>query len=107
MIAAISMPVPVNDRYVNANTAASFVGFATTGGTLLIMLCSPSTGTFTVKIGLTAALNQPVPQTRRMAQTMIHGVRARQTSARVGLASEVFARAGAVAAKSSRVRSAA
>src|SRR3982074_354706 len=38
MIAAISMPVPVNDRYVNANTAPSGVGFAATGGTLLIML---------------------------------------------------------------------
>src|ERR1700709_1314968 len=37
-IAAITMPVPVNDRYVNANTALSGVGLAATGGTLLIIL---------------------------------------------------------------------
>src|SRR5712672_2092436 len=43
-IAAISMPVPVNDRYVNANTALSGVGFAATGGTLLIILCRSGTG---------------------------------------------------------------
>src|SRR6266576_6604679 len=34
MIAAISIPVPVNDRYVKPNTAPSGVGFAATGGTL-------------------------------------------------------------------------
>src|SRR5882757_7561148 len=44
MIAAISMPEPVNDRYVKPNTAPSGVGFAATGGTLLIMLCSSGTG---------------------------------------------------------------
>src|SRR6202166_1097741 len=44
MIAEISMPVPVNDRYVKAKTAPSGVGFAATGGTLLIMLCSSGTG---------------------------------------------------------------
>src|ERR1700674_3769891 len=44
MIAAISMPVPVNDRYVNPNTAPSGVGFAATGGALLIMLCRSGTG---------------------------------------------------------------
>src|ERR1700716_277358 len=43
-IPAISMPVPVNDRYVNANTALSGVGFAATGGTLLIILCRSGTG---------------------------------------------------------------
>src|SRR3979411_253838 len=40
MSAAISMPEPVNDRYVKPNTAPSGVGFGATGGTLLIMLCS-------------------------------------------------------------------
>src|ERR1043165_1159473 len=44
MIAAISMPVPVKDRYVKPNTAPSGVGLAATGGTLLIMLCSSGTG---------------------------------------------------------------
>src|SRR6267143_4169758 len=44
IIAAISMPEPVNDRYVNANTALSGVGFAATGGTLLIILCRSGTG---------------------------------------------------------------
>jgi len=37
------MPVPVNDRYVKGNTAASCVGRATIGGTLSIMLCKPGT----------------------------------------------------------------
>src|SRR3954451_18590835 len=44
MIAAISMPVPVNDSQVKPNTAPSGVGLAATGGTLLIMLCSSGTG---------------------------------------------------------------
>ena len=44
MIAAINMPVPVNDRYVKANTAPSAVGLAATGGTLLIILSSSGTG---------------------------------------------------------------
>src|SRR3954452_17036120 len=44
MIAAISMPVPVKDRYVKPNTAPCGVGLAATGGTELIMLCSSGTG---------------------------------------------------------------
>src|SRR3954471_13938332 len=43
-IAAINMPVPVNDRYWNLNTASSGVGFAATGGILLIMLFRSGTG---------------------------------------------------------------
>src|SRR3954462_2672732 len=38
MIAAISMPLPVKDSQVKPNTAPSGVGFAATGGILLIML---------------------------------------------------------------------
>jgi len=34
MIAAISIPVPVNDSQVKAKTAGSGVGLATTGGIL-------------------------------------------------------------------------
>src|ERR1043165_8313486 len=44
MIAAISMPLPVKDSQVKPNTAPSGVGFAATGGILLIMLCSSGTG---------------------------------------------------------------
>jgi hypothetical protein len=55
------------------------------------MLCKPSTGQLTVKIGLTKALNQPVPQTKSTAQTMIHGTSDHQISALVGCAA---ARAG-------------
>src|SRR5882757_6873652 len=40
MIAAISMPVPVKDRYWNLKMASSAVAFAATGGTLLISLSS-------------------------------------------------------------------
>src|SRR5215468_7740658 len=106
MIAAISMPVPVNDRYVNANTAPSCVGLATTGGTLSIMLCRPGTGKFQVKIGLTAALNQPVPQISSTAQTMIHGSSAAQICGLVSLTSLAGFGGGMVAAESSWLRSA-
>src|SRR3954466_2806037 len=44
MIAAISMPVPVNDSQVKPNTAPSGVGFAATGGIFLIILSSSGTG---------------------------------------------------------------
>src|SRR3954454_15583241 len=44
MIAAISMPVPVKDSQVKPNTAPSGVGFAATGGILLIILSSSGTG---------------------------------------------------------------
>src|SRR3954447_24310230 len=43
MIAAINMPDPVNDRYVNPNTARSAVALAATGGTLLIILSRSGT----------------------------------------------------------------
>src|ERR1041385_4201276 len=78
------MPVPVNEREVKAKTAGSGVGFATTGGTFCTRLCSPSTGQFTVKIGLTSALNQPVPQISNTAQTMIQGTSEPQICAVVG-----------------------
>src|ERR1043166_1828856 len=44
IIAAISMPLPGKDSQVKPNTAPSGVGFAATGGILLIMLCSSGTG---------------------------------------------------------------
>src|ERR1700724_2695040 len=44
MIAAISIPVPVNDKYVKPNTAACGGGFAATGGTTLIILSRSGTG---------------------------------------------------------------
>src|SRR5215467_2491537 len=56
-------------------------------------------------MGLTAALNHPVPQTSRIAQTMIHGVSAFHTCACVGFAVEAGLGAAIVAAESSRVRS--
>src|ERR1700731_3687193 len=101
MMAAISMPVPVKERYVKAKTAGSGAGFATTGGTFSIRLCSPSTGQLTVKIGLTSALNQPVPQTSSTAQTMIHGTNDHQTSAVLGCAPAAAGGGGIVAAESS------
>src|SRR6059058_2816937 len=105
MIAAISMPVPVKDRYVKPNTAASGAGFATTGGTFSTRLCSPSTGKLTVKIGLTTALNQPVPQTSNTAQTMIHGTKEPQTCVVVGCGPDGRG-GGIVAAESSWCRNA-
>src|SRR5215813_5750692 len=66
--------------------AGSGAGFATTGGAFSTRLCSRSIGQLTVKIGLTTALNQPVPQTKSTAQTIIHGVSDHHTSARLGCA---------------------
>src|SRR5882757_9552388 len=43
MIAAINIPEPVKDRYVNPNTARSAVSLAATGGTLLIILSRSGT----------------------------------------------------------------
>jgi len=59
----------------------------------------------TAKTGLTKALNQPVPQTSRTAQTMIQGVNARQTSAVVG-SRPGGGGGGIVSTESSRRRSA-
>ena len=56
--------------------------------------------------GLTRALNQPVPQISKTAQTMIHGMSENHTSAVVG-ATLLFGLGGAmVAAMLSRLRSA-
>src|SRR5437868_8373956 len=46
MIAAIRIPVPVADTQLNANTAPSFVGFGTTGGTRCTRLLTPVIGIF-------------------------------------------------------------
>src|SRR5262249_28001032 len=88
---------------VNANTAASGVGLATTGGILLMSLSRSGTGKFHVVYGLTAALNQPVPQINRTAQTMTQGRSAKTICSRVGPAPA--GRGGATgAAESSRLR---
>src|SRR5882724_10158291 len=58
-------------------------------------------------MGFTRFLNQSVPQMPSMTQTMIHGIRQDHTSAVVGwVAAGRDARAGIVAAESSRLRSA-
>src|SRR5262252_9100617 len=44
MIAAIRIPEPVADSQFKPNTAASAVGFATTGGTRCTILLRPGTG---------------------------------------------------------------
>src|SRR5262249_45221812 len=105
MIAAISMPEPVKERYVNRNCARSGVGFDTTGATLLIILSSPGTSKFQLKIGFTIPLNQLVPQSSRMAHTMIHGSSDIQICAVVGCAVLVFG-GGRVPADGSWLRSA-
>jgi hypothetical protein len=61
---------------VNRNTAGSGWGWATTGGTFMMRLCSPSTSYRHVKSGLTRALNQPVPQIATITDRMIHGTQA-------------------------------
>jgi len=44
MMAAIKMPVPVAESQLSTYTAASGVGFGTTGGTFTTRLCKPSIG---------------------------------------------------------------
>jgi len=55
-----------------------------------------------VKTGLTSALNQPVPQISKTAQTMIHGISDHQTSRVVG--SLAGARGGGIVAAESSWR---
>ena len=84
---------------MKANTAGSGAGLATTGGTFSTRLCKPSIGQLIVKIGLTTALNQPVPHTSSTAQTMIHGISDHHTSVCVGAAPVTAGGGGIVAAE--------
>ena len=90
---------------MKANTAPSGVGFAATGGILLIMLWSSGTGKFQVAYGFTRDLNQPVPHIRRIAQTMIHGTRDAHTCSVVGFG-PMAGGFGMVLAESSLLRNA-
>src|SRR5262249_2799749 len=84
MIAAISMPEPVKERYVNRNCARSGVGFDTTGATLLIILSSPGTSKFQLKIGFTIPLNQLVPQSSTLGRPLVQRRTALQVCGDVG-----------------------
>src|SRR3974377_457031 len=57
-------------------------------------------------MGLTKDLNQPLPQTSRVTQTMIHGIKLNHTCALLGFSVGAAAGAAIVAAESSWVRSA-
>jgi hypothetical protein len=91
---------------VKANTAPCGVGFAATGGTVLIMLCSSGTGYLQTKIESAQVLNQPLPQTSMTMQTMIHGNSALQSCACVKAILSIGLAAAMVAVDSSRPRSA-
>src|ERR1700682_3552749 len=61
MMAAIKMPVPEAEIQFNWKIAASGVGFATTGGTRRIRLCSPATGILKMEILSRKALTEGSP----------------------------------------------
>ena len=70
---------------MNRKTAPSGWALATTGGTFMITLCRPGTSYFQVKIGLTMALNQPVPQIATTTDRMTHGSQASAISEEVAV----------------------
>ena len=100
MIPEMRMPVPVALSQFKPKTAASLVGFATTGGTRIDSLLMPATGNCGLVILLGGVLQLAievntfsgvfmmrlpvmVPQQKTMTLRMIQGTQARTTSPRL------------------------
>src|SRR5512133_2279010 len=72
--AAMRIAVPDADSQLKMNTAASGVGFATTGGILNTILSSPDTGMFGADNPLRKPLTCGVPHANTITMRMIHGI---------------------------------
>src|ERR1700682_3331555 len=83
MIAAIRIPDPVADIQFSTYTAASGVGFGTTGGTRTTRLCKPSIGNLGAESALSRFFICGRPHTKTSTLRMAHGVQAFMTCARV------------------------
>src|ERR1035438_5077248 len=80
IMAANRMLVPDADNQFNWKTAASGVGFATTGGIRKIKLCNPLTGILKMEILSRKAFADGSPQTKTSTLRMAQGVHAFRTS---------------------------
>ena len=83
MSAAIRMPVPVAESQLSVYTAASGVGFVTTGGMRTTRLCRPSMGNFGAEIAFRKSLACGSPQMKTNTLRIAHGVQALMIWARV------------------------
>src|SRR4051812_43494820 len=90
-IAATRMLVPVAERMLNENTAASGVGAATTGATRTTTLSSPGTWICGAYMWFSHALDFGRPVVKTRTQRMIHGVHARATPDRSRVSEETAA----------------
>src|SRR5579859_762303 len=80
MMAATKMPVPLAESQFKLKTALSGVGFATTGGTRRIKLCSPLTGILRMERLSKNVLATGSPHRNTTTLRMAHGVQAFATS---------------------------
>src|SRR5690242_20220417 len=80
MIAARRIAVPVADNQLSANTAGSFVGLGTTGGTRATILSRPATAMLGAEMWFRKVLTCGVPHANTMMTSTIHGT----TATRVG-----------------------
>src|SRR4029453_1721552 len=83
MIAAIKMPEPVADSQFSTYTAASGVGFGTTGGMRTTRLFQPAMGNLGAEIALSQFLICGSPHRNTSTLRIAHGVPALMTWARV------------------------
>src|SRR2546426_12682023 len=80
MIDARKIPLPVADNQLKLKTAASAVGFETTGGMRMTSLSRPVTGIFGAEIPSSKAFVCGNPQTKTTTLRIIHGIQARRIS---------------------------
>src|SRR5438309_11620670 len=80
MIEATKIPLPVADSQLKLKTAASDVGFTTTGGMRITSLSRPGTGIFGAVIPSSKAFVCGNPQTKTTTLRIIHGIQARRIS---------------------------
>src|SRR5437016_13633042 len=78
MIEARKIPLPVADSQLKVKTAASGVGFATTGGMRITSLSRPGTGIFGAEIPSSKAFVCGNPQIKTTTLRIIHGSQARR-----------------------------
>src|SRR5213592_2243510 len=80
MIDAKKIPVPVADSQLKLKTAASLVGFATTGGIRITNLSSQGTGNFGAEMPSRSVLIWGNPHKKTTTLRTIHGNQARKIS---------------------------
>ena len=80
MTEARKIPLPVADSQLKLKTAASAVGFETTGGMRITSLSRPGTGILGAEIPSSKAFVCGNPQTKTTTLRIIQGIQARRIS---------------------------